>query len=541
MKKILLYIPIVAAILLTSCESELNDRHFNPDGFTDAKIEYLYATGIIRTVENDYADHWNYVFRLLGTYTQTLSRESGASRTDLYTIQDDKGRWDNFYVKRMQELIEMDKIYNYKLSDQQRPNYAPYMETAKVLKSINTTMATDFFGAMPYSEAWGSRNDIYGQPVLLKPKYDSQKDIYYSVLSDLEDAAKYLSTQKLDESVELHKVFKKQDIIYGGDFSKWYKFANSLRLRFAMRISNVDEAKAKQELAGLKLEDLIIDNKDNAYTRISTNNSDKGIWRALIESQDKNNGYAFAPQLMVDILKGANDPRLNVFFQPASNEKGVVIDKTKPIIAYPSSADDAIAIMGSTQPDERRRTYGVVNTVTFRNNDNLPYGVGITASDVYFLLAEARSRNLIGWGSAEEFYNKGIVLSVQEYFDYYKNSTEKSLKDADIAATDVSESTLLSWIASSSYKFDQSKALEQIATQKWMHFGILQPWENWTEYRRTDLPVLLDDKENGVLLNQGKAPVRFLYPANEMSMNAQNYATVSDQNYPDKRLWWDVK
>lgn len=541
MKKILLYIPIVAAILLTSCESELNDRHFNPDGFTDAKIEYLYATGIIRTVENDYADHWNYVFRLLGTYTQTLSRESGASRTDLYTIQNDKGRWDNFYVKRMQELIEMDKIYNYKLSDQQKPNYAPYMETAKVLKSINTTMATDFFGAMPYSEAWGSRNDIYGQPVLLKPKYDSQKDIYYSVLSDLEDAAKYLSTQKLDESVELHKVFKKQDIIYGGDFSKWYKFANSLRLRFAMRISNVDEAKAKQELAGLKLEDLIIDNKDNAYTRVSTNNSDKGIWRALIESQDKNNGYAFAPQLMVDILKGANDPRLNVFFQPASNEKGVVIDKTKPIIAYPSSADDAIAIMGSTQADERRRTYGVVNTVTFRNNDNLPYGVGITASDVYFLLAEARSRNLIGWGSAEEFYNKGIVLSVQEYFDYYKNSTEKSLKDADIAATDVSESTLLSWIASSSYKFDQSKALEQIATQKWMHFGILQPWENWTEYRRTDLPVLLDDKENGVLLNQGKAPVRFLYPANEMSMNAQNYATVSDQNYPDKRLWWDVK
>lgn len=541
MKKILLYIPIVAAILLTSCESELNDRHFNPDGFTDAKIEYLYATGIIRTVENDYADHWNYVFRLLGTYTQTLSRESGASRTDLYTIQDDKGRWDNFYVKRMQELIEMDKIYNYKLSDQQKPNYAPYMETAKVLKSINTTMATDFFGAMPYSEAWGSRNDIYGQPVLLKPKYDSQKDIYYSVLSDLEDAAKYLSTQKLDESVELHKVFKKQDIIYGGDFSKWYKFANSLRLRFAMRISNVDEAKAQQELAGLKLEDLIIDNKDNAYTRISTNNSGKGIWRALIESQDKNNGYAFAPQLMVDILKGANDPRLNVFFQPASDEKGVVIDKTKPIIAYPSSADDAIAIMGSTQADERRRTYGVVNTVTFRNNDNLPYGVGITASDVYFLLAEARSRNLIGWGSAEEFYNKGIVLSVQEYFDYYKNSTEKSLKDADIAATDVSESTLLSWIASSSYKFDQSKALEQIATQKWMHFGILQPWENWTEYRRTDLPVLLDDKENGVLLNQGKAPVRFLYPANEMSMNAQNYATVSDQNYPDKRLWWDVK
>ncbi len=105
-------------------------------------------------------------------------------------------------------------------------------------------------------------------------------------------------------------------------------------------------------------------------------------------------------------------------------------------------------------------------------------------------------RNLISWGStAEEIYNTGIVSSIQEYYNYYKNSTATNLKDADIAAADVSDASLKTWLTS--YKFNAAKALEQIATQKWINFGILQPFECWAEYRRTDLPILIDDIENG--------------------------------------------
>ena len=83
--------------------------------------------------------------------------------------------------------------------------------------------------------------------------------------------------------------------------------------------------------------------------------------------------------------------------------------------------------------------------------------------------------------------------------------------------------------------------MEQIATQKWLHLNILQTYENWSEYRRTDLPVLDDDRENGMLLNKENTPVRFLYPAKEASMNTENYNAQAEYNKIDVRLWWDIK
>ena len=131
-------------------------------------------------------------------------------------------------------------------------------------------------------------------------------------------------------------------------------------------------------------------------------------------------------------------------------------------------------------------------------------------------------------------------MSVQNYYDYYKTSDAEG-KDEELARTDVSDETLRNWIASSAYKFDASKALEQIATQKWMHLNFLQIYETWAEYRRTDLPILDDDRLNGALLNKENAPVRVLYPAKEASMNTENYNTQAEFNKIDVRLWWDTK
>jgi hypothetical protein len=547
MKKIFLYISVLMLLAFTSCENELDSRHLNPDGFTDAKIEYLYSQGLVRTIDNDYNDFYNYVFRLLGTYTQTVSRKTGTSRANVYLIQDDKGRWDRYYVYRMKEFAEMDKKYNYVLSETEKKDYTPYMETAKVLKAFNTMMATDMMGSMPYSEAWGSRNALYGQPINLTPKYESQQQLYDYVLSDLESVAAYLKSASLDQSIEVQNIFPKQDDLYNGDFSKWGKFTNSLRLRAAMRISYVDEAKAKEVLSKLTESDLITTNADNAYTKLNTGlaGDGKGIWRALRESQNQNNGeYAYAPENMVKVFNEANDPRLVVYFQPPSDLSGNVVHPDKPILGYPESADRAEQIILEKTAQEIRDTYGIVNSVTIRNNEYFPNGIGITASDVYFLLAEARVRNLISWGNAEDFYNKGIILSIQEYYDYYKNSTETKMKLESIASRDVSEATLSVWLASSAYKFDasnQSKALEQIARQRWIHLWILQPFENWAEYRRTDLPKMVDDKDKGVVVNQENAPTKFMYPSSESTLNGENFKAVVQENDPKVRVWWDVK
>lgn len=536
MKQLIYSLLLGTMVAFSSCESKMDEKHNNPDAFTSAEIPYLFSKGVLKAVENDYGDTYTYNFRRIANYIQVTARQEGKDRINLYqNIQDDLGRWENYYVTRMSTLTEIDKIYG-TLSPTEQKEFQNYVEAGKIIQVYNTAIATDFFGNMPYSEAFTARDVIYGGSVIFKPKYDAQKDLYYNMLGDLKTAATFFKTATNDD------VFKLQDIIYSGDCQKWYKFANSLRLRYAMRISNVDAAKAKEVLSELSLDQLITDNADNAYISVDENSTavDEGIWRAIKESHTKSQGYyLYAPELMVNKMKGANDPRMQVYFQSATDDEGLVFDENQEIIGYPASADKAIALVNGPDGKKLNEIYGSFNAVTFRNNHHLPVGIGMTAAETYFCLAEAAQRGLFN-GNAEEFYNKGIILSIQNYYTYYANSNADKKIDS-IAKTDVSDTTLKSWLTSSSYKYNPSNGLEQIATQKWMHLGILQIYENWAEYRRTDLPVLDDDRENSTLLNKENAPVRFLYPSKEASMNTENYNAQSEYNKIDARLWWDVK
>lgn len=528
--------------MFSACESELDDKHENNDAFTNTKIEYLFAQGTLKTFEINYIDWYNLTFRRFGTYLQTTARLDGSSRSNLYNIQSDLDRWSNHYVTRMSTLTEIDKIYN-TFGDTEKSYYKPYIETNKIVKAYNTAIATDFFGSMPYSEAFTARNVLYGGTVIYKPKYDSQKDIYYSILDDLKSAADYLATAQITNAIE-QQTFARQDILFTGDLKKWYKLANSLLLRYAMRISFVDEAKARTILSGIPMNDLILSNSDNAYIKISSQSvAPDGMWRTLDESHNRTNGYyAFAPAMMVNMMTSVDDPRLPVFFQPPSNDEGHVIEPGKAIVGYPASSDDATSIQNLYTSDEIMRMFGIYNSVTFRYNYYLPAGVAFTAAEVNFLLAEAASRGLIS-GSAKDYYNQGIILSVQGYYDFYINSFGTSLpaKDPTVLGRDISDGTLAAWIDQSTFNYDSSKALEQIATQKWIHFSILQPYEGWAEYRRLDYPVLDDDREKGVLLNKENMPVRLLYPSAEASMNTDNYNAHANENYINVRVWWDTK
>ncbi|PYP11472.1 MAG: hypothetical protein DMD56_06685 [Gemmatimonadetes bacterium] len=80
--------------------------------------------------------------------------------------------------------------------------------------------------------------------------------------------------------------------------------------------------------------------------------------------------------------------------------------------------------------------------------------------------------------------------------------------------------------------------LERIATQKWIHLGIVQPYEAWAELRRTDYPVLPPDQLGGRLLER---TVRIVYPSTEVTNNSQSYEAVRAKDTPTTRVWWDVK
>jgi hypothetical protein len=524
------------AAFLTSCEDIMDDKHNNPDAFTDTKIEYLFSQGAIYAIENDYADTYYYVFRLLANYTQTAARSEGDSRSDVYLIQDDKARWENYYIKRMSPLIEVDHIYA-SLNSSQQEQYRIYVEASKVLKAFNTAIATDFFGDIPYSEAFTARNPIYGEgTVNFKPKYDTQKEIYYAILDDLKSAAGYFKT------AQSNTTFDRQDVIYNGNTDGWFRFANSLRVRYAMRISNADEQKAKEVLSSVNENDLITENSKNAVIKIqSSAYGDSRFWRAIQESHFSGSSFCYAPELMVSKLREADDPRLPVLFQPSSGQNGQVLaNANEEFLGYPAAAYNAVEINKNYATSSL--AYGIYNSITFRDNYKLPIGIGITAAETYLCLAEAAARNLYT-GDAQELYNKGVSRSVQNYYDYYKSSDASTTKDATIIEKNVSDVALSTWLSASAFKFDTNKALEQIATQKWIHFNIVQAYEGWAEYRRTDFPVLIDDRQepNGALLNKANDPVRFLYPTKEASMNTENYNKQSEKNKTNARLWWDVK
>ncbi|MDR2919041.1 MAG: SusD/RagB family nutrient-binding outer membrane lipoprotein [Tannerella sp.] len=542
MKRLLYIIPILIALFLASCDDELDKRHTDPDEFTEANIEFLFTQGASNSIMADYTNYYTYVYANFGTYTQALARNTTTSKYTSYEPTGDLGCWDLYYTTRMAEFVEMQRIYQYNISESEKEQYHPYIYAGKIIMAYNTMFATDLYGSIPYSEGWGARLGLFGQPTNLTPKYDTQKDIYYSILADLKEAATFMKNNALNTSITKHKVFLTQDIVYGGNYSKWYKYANSLRLRAAMRISDVDAAKAKEVLGDLSLSDLITDNADNAYTfRENAANAansgyvDGGIWRALKDRA--NNGVPFyAPENMVKIFNEAKDPRLNVFFQSASDVDGVVREKDAEIIGMPESCD-VLSNELNSKDITAIEYYGIVNSATVRNNPAFPAGVSITASDVYFLLAEAQTKGLINMGNAEDFYNKGVILSIQEYYTYYRNSTGPT-REESIANTDTSDDTLAEWLASSPYKFNASTALEQIARQRWIHHWIAQPYEEWTEYRRTDLPQMVDDRESNALLNQGNAPVKLRYPTLEASMNPNNFPSSEDNI--KQRVWWDV-
>ena len=430
--------------------------------------------------------------------------------------------WNRYYQISIKNLV--DAIH--RTGDMPNTNAA-----LRIHRAYMMAVLSDIYGDIPCTEAGMSYIDGNATP-----KYDTQEEVYDFIFSELKACAAQLGTGT--------------DVISGdvtslnSDPEAWKRYANTLRLRYAMRISNVDAEKAQSVLNTLSEADLITTNEDNAALHVDgQDTAPDGIWRAMNESHSTAQGYyMYAPEPMVNMMTTAADPRLKVYFQPNMDDDGNVIDATIGINGYPCSADEAIKLLNASgnNGQDFHAQYAAYNTITFRENYQLPVGVGISAAEVYFCLAEAAARGMFS-GNAEAFYKKGIVLSVQNYYTYYHNSDSEMVKDKAIMNADISDATLDAWIDGSSYKFQSANALEQIATQKWLHLGIMQVFENWAEYRRTDFPKLIDDRENGVLLNQENGLVRLMYPAEEASMNTENYNAQSDHNNTSTRLWWDVK
>lgn len=355
--------------------------------------------------------------------------------------------------------------------------------------------------------------------------YDSQKDIYDMFFKMLDEAIDVLTPYGLAGNTFLADF----DPIYFGDVNKWVKFANTLRLRLAIRIAYVDATLAKTEAEKSANNACgFVDDADARaeYKGLPNAAAINPIWQ---QAYEWNENRMSAP--MDSYLNGYNDPRISIFFKPAGDgqyhgvRQGIFAD-------------------GANQADYQGDKISNVNL-----SENSPV-LFMAAAESYFLRAEAALRGWSMGGTAKDFYEGGIKMSMQELGvsgadAYIANSTATPAAFVDNAGSDnaAAPSTItIAWNDGDSFETN----LERIIVQKW-----IASWGNsceaWAEYRRTGYPKMFPVKYNysdGAVSSDLQIR-RLPYPRTEYNTNnAVVSAAISVLGGADNcgtKLWWDKK
>jgi hypothetical protein len=392
------------------------------------------------------------------------------------------------------------------------------LAVASIIKVEAMHRVTDRFGPIPYSKAGSS---------LISTPYDSQQEVYNQFFLQLDTAVNTLQAFVAAHPIE--KPLQDNDLIYQGDYTKWIKFANSLRLRLAMHIAKVDPSTAKLqgEKALSNSGGLMTDPSDDAAVQVTNGTSDL----YLITEQWADNRINAS---MSSYLTGLKDPRLPIYASPAIDPafKGQYV---------------GIRIGINIPSKDQYQTYASLNTATTFTATK-PEQL-MSAAEVWFLKAEAGLRNWAGAGDVQANYEKGIQVSMQQWGanpgNYLNDaaSTQSAYVDPKNAANNspALSNITIKWDAAAT----NEQKLERIMTQKWLAM-FPEGQEAWTEFRRTGYPKLFPvvvNKSGGAISTEVQVR-RLAYPQIEYSTNAAGIQSgLAKLGGPDNggtRLWWDV-
>lgn len=392
-------------------------------------------------------------------------------------------------------------------------NYPEFNAWAKICRVTAMHRVSDIYGPIIYSN-YGVLTADGGV------EYDCQDKAYDLFFKDLDAAVTALTPLANDANVKAN--FAKFDLVYGGDINKWLQFANSLRLRLAIRISKVDPARAKAEgeKAYSNAAGVITDNTGNFLV----SSADGSTHPLNVINNSWNDIRMGAP--MESILSGYNDPRIAKYFEPSvivpGSYKGIRLG-----IAI-ASKDDYVGFSPLTNFDKIQL---------------------MTAAEVFFLRSEGALRGWNMGGSAKSLYEQGVQTSFSQYnlgdATAYLGSETPAAPYIDPVAAGNNGPAASNVVV----KFDDAAStdtkLEQIITQKWI---AMYPdgQEAWSEYRRTGFPRLypvLVNNSNGKIDSQ-KGIKRINMPAPEYNTNkAEVLKAVQCLGGADNggtALWWDV-
>lgn len=559
-----LYIMLLSALTLGGTFTSCSDNHMESVNTDDTKSPTINPNAQLTTaLLQTYGD-----FGLMDTYRSYITGFTqyfaGGWNVSFYAgaVNPDNDQmrliWDQYYSVGIKNLV--DAIHNSK--DMPNTNAA-----LRIHRVYLMSILTDTYGDIPCSEA--GLGFIEG---ISNPKYDKQEDIYNWFFAELKDCVSQLGTGSDRISGDVTSL--------NGDTDLWKKYANSLILRFAMRISDVNPVLAQQEFEGVLASEsgYIGNSNENAYVKYldapftlydGSRDLDfrANALSAILYGQDPTSP-TFVCSTLYNMLKDNNDPRLlkicrNYINTTRSETKPEgCFDVTDDMIAWENAggtgvqANDPGAAWWDQWPtvpatSEIPTLQQLVNNYPDKGYDQSNYparmtrpflalafeqpncpGILITSAEVEFLLAEAATKGWAVQGDAESHYEAGIRAAMQLLNDCY-----------DIVGK-ISETDINDYIAANPLG-DNPK--EQINKEAYI-LHLTNPAEAWANLRRSDYPVLQDRAKFGnftyTCVDGFKTPVRLKYPNLEAKYNSVNYKEAIERlggtDDWHKRMWWDV-
>lgn len=541
---------MVAMLGITSCTDNFESINTNPNGMEPAqvKITSRFNQPIVG-VYNNYKNQ-NYEFQLqqnlnadmYSGYMATGTAFNSGSNNANYVMMDG---WNNeafrdgmlYIMKPISEIMKSTEAED-------------YIAIAKIIRVEGMHRVTDIYGPIPYSQAMQGGASV---------PYDSQESLYTTFLQELEESVNTLTTL-VDAGEADASRLNAFDIVCGSDFKQWIRFANTLRLRLAMRISMVkpDLAKSTAEAA-----------VNHKYGVLVAGNPNVEVKDATIQSplQEIVIGYndMRASASIISILKGYDDPRLPIYVTPVGwfMTDGKPQDITKADGTPANKIGEYIGIRQGANVDKAfYQMYSTVNlSLTQRMTDytgdgqyvpnHLPW---MKVAEAYFLRAEGALRGWNMGGSAKDLYEQGIKvsfdnygISADKYAAYIENNTGVGADYED----PYNPANNVKGVDKCTVKWDEGatneEKLHKIINQKWLAM-YPEGQEAWSELRRTGYPKVFTVAQNlsggEWKIPNGEFIKRLPFPKNDKDTNAEEVqkavGLLNGTDSPATRLWWDT-
>lgn len=503
MKKIIRYTALAATVALSmsACMKDFEEINTDPDAYSSAPPTNILGYCIVNMSTN-WGDELSHLSDWMG-YTAL------AYDAPTYNILPTHNEFGNRWYQSYTLYPELQDIIN-RVDPETAKNT---INVAKLMQTWLLLLAADSWGDIPLSEAFKAEEGI------IKPKYDDDYEVYLALEARLKEISDSWAEGLGDDDLG------SGDFFYGGDAAGWQRFCNSLRLRYAMRLSEMPEHKAASQATFEE----ICKNPSKYPVIEECSQSCQFFWDGSSDYRDRwyDNSLTrptdwVMSQMFIDHLKAYDDPRIATFAQPVAATGEYVGMVHGPKINYNGKAYVDYSAVGT-----KYRYTATGSSDYFR------------ACETWFLKAEAAVK---GWDvatTAEAAYNTAV---------------ECSFADNDVAEQ---ASAYLAGKA----KFDGT--LDRIYTEEWI--GLYKMGQEcWALYRRTGYPQILELPEveycTGTICKQypgeksawgygpnakhNDIPCRFPYPNNEFTYNEAN-VTAASEGIVDyvwgKQICWDLR